>query len=107
MLMINMVTSIHPGGVGGGTRFPKGIVEHKVIHNLRAVSGDRGLFRQWHQKFTAALSPVKAEYEEIVHRLAREIDRGRKMENILVAFGREYVWSSIRRSIAGFLEGPI
>ncbi len=34
MRMINMVTSIHPGGVGGGNRFPKGIMVHKVIHNL-------------------------------------------------------------------------
>ncbi len=31
MRMINMVTSVHPGGVGGGNRVPKGIMEHKVI----------------------------------------------------------------------------
>ncbi len=40
MRMIKMMTSIHPGGVGGGHRIPKGIMEHRVIQNLRAVSGD-------------------------------------------------------------------
>ncbi len=34
MRMINVVTSIQPGGVGGGNRVPKGIVAHKVIQNL-------------------------------------------------------------------------
>ncbi len=32
--------------------------EHKVIMNLRAVSGDKSMFRQWHQKFTTALEQV-------------------------------------------------
>jgi hypothetical protein len=56
--------------------FNKGIMEHRAIQNLRAVSGDKGLFRQWHQKFTTALGQVKVEYEEIVLKLAREIDLG-------------------------------
>ncbi len=89
MRIINMVTSIHLGEVGGGNLFTKGIMEHKVIQNLRAVSGDKGLFRQWHQKFTTALGQVKTEYEEMVHRFAREIDLGREMENILTMLGRE------------------
>ena len=38
------------GGHGGGARFPKAIMEHKVIQYLRAVNGDKSLFRQWHQK---------------------------------------------------------
>ena len=49
--MINMVTAINPGGSGGkgGNGFTKrGIVEHKVITNLRCVNGDRSLVRQWH-----------------------------------------------------------
>ena len=32
MRMIN--TSVHPGGVLGGNRVPKGIMKHKVIQNL-------------------------------------------------------------------------
>ncbi len=43
------------GPEGGGHRLPKGIMEHKVMQNLRAVSGDKLLFRQWHQKVTTAL----------------------------------------------------
>jgi hypothetical protein len=38
MRMIIMVTSIHLGGVGGGSRFTTGLMEHRVIQNLRAVS---------------------------------------------------------------------
>ncbi len=66
MWMINIVTSIHPSGVGGGNRSPRGIMEHKVIQNLRAVSGDKGLVRPWHQKFTTALGQVKTEYEGLL-----------------------------------------
>ncbi len=32
---------------------------------------------------------MKEEYEEIVHKLAREIDLGKDMETVLVALGRE------------------
>ncbi len=47
--MINMATAINPGGLGGkgGKGFTtRGIVEHKVITNLRCVNGDKSLFRQ-------------------------------------------------------------
>ena len=44
------------GGGGGG--FHRGAMEHKVIMNLRAVDGDKSIFRQWHQKFTTALGQV-------------------------------------------------
>jgi hypothetical protein len=84
-----MVTSIHPGEGGGGTRFNRGIMEHRVLQNLRAVSGDKGLFRQWHRKFTTALGQVRAEYEEIVHKLAREIDLEREIETVLIIFGEK------------------
>ncbi len=76
--MINMVSAIIPGGAGGSYRTPKGIFEHRVIQNLGAVSGGKELFRQWHQKFIAALGQVRTEYEEIVHRLAKEVDLGRE-----------------------------
>ncbi len=61
-----------------------------MIQNLTAVNGDKGLFRHWHQKFTTALGQVKTEYEEIVHKLAQEIDMGRDMETVLTTLGREY-----------------
>ncbi len=56
--MVNMVSAINPGGSGGtgGNRFTaKGIMEQKVIMNLRMVNGDnlcfangtQGLARCW------------------------------------------------------------
>ncbi len=70
---INMFAAIGGGGSGGGShRFVKGIMEHKVIQHLRAVSGDKSLFRQWHQKFTIALGQVAGAHEKIVHRLVKE-----------------------------------
>ncbi len=91
-MMINMVSAIHVGGFGGSggiIRFTRGALEHKVIQNQRAASGDKGLFRQWHQKFTTALAQVMEEYEEIVHKLAREIHLGKDIETSLGALGRE------------------
>ncbi len=47
---INIFAATGSGGIGGGHRFNKGIMEHKVINNLRCVSGDKSLFRHWHQR---------------------------------------------------------
>ena len=54
---INMFAATGGGGYGGGGghKFPKGIMEHGVVQYLRAASGDKSFFRQWHQKFTTAL----------------------------------------------------
>ena len=46
---ISMFAATGSGGIGGGQRFNKGIMKLKVINNLRCVSGDTSLFRQWHQ----------------------------------------------------------
>ncbi len=79
------------GGLGGGSRrFAKGIMEQRVIHYLRAVSGDKSLFRQWHQKFTIALGQVACAHGEMVHRLVEKIDLGRGMEKVLTGLRGEY-----------------
>jgi hypothetical protein len=65
-------------------------MELKEIQNRRVASGDKGLFRQSHQKFATALGQAREEYEKIVHKLTREIDLGKDMETILGALGREY-----------------
>ena len=57
------------GGGGGG--FHRGVMEHKVIMNLRAVNGDKSIFRQWHQKSTTALGQIGGAHEEIVPRLVK------------------------------------
>ena len=55
-------------GVGGERPWvPKGIMEHRVMTNLKAVNGDKGLSRQWHQKSTTALGQYNPRYEEMVH----------------------------------------
>ncbi len=53
--------------------FPKGIMKHSVIQDLKAVSGDKSLLRQWHQTVTTALQ-FKEPCVEIVHSLAEEIE---------------------------------
>ena len=80
------------GGHGGGAshHHPKGIMEHRVINNLKAVNGDKGLFRQWHQKFTTALGQYNARYEEMVHYMVREIDLGRDLGAVIKKLGEVY-----------------
>ena len=84
--MINMVTAINPRGLGGRgcTRFTaRGIMEHKVIMNLRMVSGDKSLFCQWNQRFIAALGQVEGAHEEIIQQLVRETDLGRELDKVV------------------------
>ena len=47
-------------------------MEYKVINNLRAVNGDKSMFRQWHPKITTAIGQVTPRYEEMVHYMVRE-----------------------------------
>ena len=58
-------------------------MENKVIHNLRAVNGDKSLFRHWHLKFTTAFGPIRSSCEEIAHKLVKEIDLGKQTEKIV------------------------
>jgi hypothetical protein len=69
------------GAVG---RQVRSIMENRVIMNLKAVTGDKSWFRQWHQKFVAAIGQVRREYEEIVLRLVKEIDLGNELDRIIV-----------------------
>ena len=68
------------GFAGGQHKSTKGVIEYKVIQNRKAVNGDNSLFRQWHQKFTTATGQVKNVHEEIVHRLANEINLGQDLD---------------------------
>ncbi len=42
---INVFAATGGGGHGGGVRFPKATMQHKVIQLLRAVNGDKSLFK--------------------------------------------------------------
>ena len=66
------------------------LMENEVIQNLRAVSGDKSLFRQWHQKFTTAFGQFGGVHEEIVHRLVKESDLGREMEKAVTGLRGGY-----------------
>ncbi len=48
--MTNMVSAINTGGAGGpgGIRFTRGVMERKVITDLRCVNQDKSVFRQGH-----------------------------------------------------------
>ena len=73
---MSMFAASGAGGTGNAQRrFTKSIMEYKVIQNLRAVNGDKSMFRQWRQKLTTALGQVVASHEEIVHRLVNQGDR--------------------------------
>ncbi len=61
---------------------------YPALH-VRAVNGDKSFFRPWHQKFTSASGQVPGEHEEIVHRLAKEIDLVRERENVLAGLSGE------------------
>ncbi len=45
LCVISMITASRSGGPNG-RRFRKTIMENKVIQNLKAVSGDKSLFKQ-------------------------------------------------------------
>ena len=62
---------------------PKAIMDHKVIQYLRAVNGDKSLFRQWHQRFVTALGQYDQVREEIVQHLVKETDLGKELDIVV------------------------
>ena len=49
----NKATTKSEGG------FKKGIMDHKVIQNLKPLTGDKSKFRQWHHTLMNAMCQVK------------------------------------------------
>jgi hypothetical protein len=58
-------------------------MEHRVIQYLKAVNGDKSFFRHWQQSFTTATGQVTGEREEIVQRLVKKIDLGKRIEKLV------------------------
>ncbi len=54
-----------------------------MIHKLKAVNGDKSLFRQWRHMFTTPLQQFKELYEEIAHKMAREVDLGKEVDAVI------------------------
>ncbi len=64
-------------------------MEHSVIHDRKAVNGNRTIFRQWHRKFTTTLGQVDGGYEDNIYRTAREMNFGKGMDKIMVMLGSD------------------
>ncbi len=93
--MNNMVTAIKPGGLRGkeGNGFTtRGMMEHKVITNLRCINGDKSFSRQWQPRFVAALGQDDEVHEEIVQHLVKETDFGKDLDKVA-----EDLWSTCGR----------
>ena len=90
MRLLSMLAAQGGGGYGANGRPQKTIMEYKVIQYLRAVNGDKALFRQWHQRFTTALGQVPGNHEEIIQRMVKEIDLGKELEKVVITLKDEY-----------------
>ena len=64
-------------GQGG---FKKGIMEYKVISNLKMLGSDRTHFRTWNDKFINALMQVNGDYGEFMEELNKKLDGGEKYD---------------------------
>ncbi len=85
-----MITAAGSGGTGGdGSKYARSIMENKVIQNVRVLSGNKSLFRQWHQKYTTAFGQVGGAHVEIVHPLVEKIDLGREMGKVVTGLTGE------------------
>jgi hypothetical protein len=58
-------------------------MDHELVQNLRAASSD--IFRQRGQKFTTGSGQVKGQYEEIMHRMMKEISASDRIMAMSVA----------------------
>ena len=88
-MMPLMFAGVSGSNYKGGFK-DRGVMEYKVITNLKAVNGDKSWFRQWHLKFVTALGQVRSEYEEIVQRMVKEIDLGKDLSATLESLSIDY-----------------
>ena len=50
---------------------------------MKAPTGDKSQFRQWHQKLINALSTINGEYAEAIQEMERSMDIGEKIEDVI------------------------
>jgi hypothetical protein len=55
---IAMIIAAEHGSYSGAGEYANGITEHKMIQHLKAVTGDRTIFRQVSQHFATGLGQV-------------------------------------------------
>ncbi len=90
------------GSGGHVTKCNKKIMEHWVVQNLKAVSGDARVSQQRHHKLAAALGSMRGNYDEIVYKLVREIDLGKELGKIITALSTEMGCRRHRESSGAF-----
>ena len=78
--VVSSMSGLSGQNSGGGR---KGIMEFKVIQNLKSVTGDKSGFRQWHQKFMSAIGQVNTDYEKLMQIVVREVDLGKDLAVVL------------------------
>ena len=64
---------------GGFMRNP---LESKTINNLKPLTGDKGMFRQWNQKFISAVYTINNEYGDAMKNIEKELDMGSKTDEV-------------------------
>ena len=61
----------------------KGILEFKVVQNIKPLTGDKSQFRQWHQKLINALMTINEDHAKIIKGIEKAMDVGDNIDDAL------------------------
>ena len=61
----------------------KGILEFKVVQNIKPLTGNKSQFRQWHQTLINALSTTKEDHAETIKVIEKSMDIGYKINDAM------------------------
>ena len=67
------------------------------------MTGEKGKFRQWHQKFANAMTQVNSEYGELIKRLEEELDTGANIEDAKTILETEFNTGDFARELHSIL----
>ena len=67
---------INGGGGGQGDRYKKGILENKVIQNIKSLTGDESQFGQWHQQLINAQSTINGDHSQVIKDIEKAMGVG-------------------------------
>ena len=77
----------------------KGILEFKVIQNIKPLTGNRSQFRQWHQKLINAISTINEEHAEIIKSIEKAMDIGDKIDDALDDLDTHYLVDAFNKDM--------
>ena len=87
------------GGFVTGDKHRKGILEYKVIQNIKPLTGDKSQFRQWHQKLINALSTVTGEHADVIKEMEKMMDVGETIEDVIKDLDNNYDTEDMNRDL--------